>query len=424
MNTCRTQALGRRLSCAAIAASLVAGTARGQAYRAVTPPNDSWDSSIFIKHISGGRGFGSRQPRNGQQSPIVWNIPDQVIPLPMPSNARQASALRGMADGSVFGAIWFEGARYYKPAIWRESEDGYELSIIDTTGYVGGVLIEFNSHGDAVGAVLVEEADGNFSHRPARWSEQAGWQELDILDPTPEAWTSTANAINESGEIVGSAGFYNSEGQWLNYACYWKQDGSIVLVPSEAPQSRGGFVDINEQGIAAGSTMMSDPSTGRVREAAIFWDVRNEASVPSQILEYGVLATSITESGDAGLALEAEQFEWPVGVYLGGKVQQFVYFAPTVGGFSYVPTTYVYDDGKILTYYEDEFLDAESVVLIPVDCAADWDLSGGAPNSSDFLAFLNDLADGRPEAFLAAPESFGWSDHLLRFLNLYLECAP
>ncbi|MDX9910697.1 MAG: GC-type dockerin domain-anchored protein [Phycisphaerales bacterium] len=54
-------------------------------------------------------------------------------------------------------------------------------------------------------------------------------------------------------------------------------------------------------------------------------------------------------------------------------------------------------------------------------CPADWDRSGGAPNSSDFLAFLNDFTARKPGADIA-PEGgdSDWdSDDLLHFLNTW-----
>ncbi|MDX9911796.1 MAG: GC-type dockerin domain-anchored protein [Phycisphaerales bacterium] len=54
-------------------------------------------------------------------------------------------------------------------------------------------------------------------------------------------------------------------------------------------------------------------------------------------------------------------------------------------------------------------------------CLADWDDSGGEPNSSDFLAYLNDWASNAPLADLAPPGGDGsWdSSDFLAFLNLY-----
>ncbi|MDX9911795.1 MAG: GC-type dockerin domain-anchored protein [Phycisphaerales bacterium] len=54
-------------------------------------------------------------------------------------------------------------------------------------------------------------------------------------------------------------------------------------------------------------------------------------------------------------------------------------------------------------------------------CAADWDGSGGEPNSSDFLAYLNDWASNAPVADLAPPGGDGsWdSSDFLAFLNHY-----
>ncbi|MDX9912747.1 MAG: family 16 glycosylhydrolase [Phycisphaerales bacterium] len=54
-------------------------------------------------------------------------------------------------------------------------------------------------------------------------------------------------------------------------------------------------------------------------------------------------------------------------------------------------------------------------------CAADWDGSGGQPDSSDFLAYLNDFAQHDPDADLAPPGGDGsWdSSDFLAYLNLY-----
>ena len=54
-------------------------------------------------------------------------------------------------------------------------------------------------------------------------------------------------------------------------------------------------------------------------------------------------------------------------------------------------------------------------------CIADWDESGGAPNSSDFLAYLNDYSAQDPRADLAPEGGNGvWdSADFLAFLNAY-----
>ncbi|MDX9910739.1 MAG: formylglycine-generating enzyme family protein [Phycisphaerales bacterium] len=62
----------------------------------------------------------------------------------------------------------------------------------------------------------------------------------------------------------------------------------------------------------------------------------------------------------------------------------------------------------------------------PAPCPADWDNSGGEPNSSDFLAYLNDFSTQDPAADLAPPGNppgdgvFDSSD-FLAFLNLYAQ---
>ncbi|MDX9912010.1 MAG: GC-type dockerin domain-anchored protein [Phycisphaerales bacterium] len=54
-------------------------------------------------------------------------------------------------------------------------------------------------------------------------------------------------------------------------------------------------------------------------------------------------------------------------------------------------------------------------------CLADWDNSGGQPNSSDFLAYLNDFANQLPAADLAPPGGNGVFDSsdFLAYLNAY-----
>ncbi|MDX9911931.1 MAG: GC-type dockerin domain-anchored protein [Phycisphaerales bacterium] len=55
------------------------------------------------------------------------------------------------------------------------------------------------------------------------------------------------------------------------------------------------------------------------------------------------------------------------------------------------------------------------------DCVADWDHSGGQPNSSDFLAYLNDYSAQDPAADLAPPGGNGVFDSsdFLAYLNAY-----
>ncbi|MDX9912734.1 MAG: GC-type dockerin domain-anchored protein [Phycisphaerales bacterium] len=71
-------------------------------------------------------------------------------------------------------------------------------------------------------------------------------------------------------------------------------------------------------------------------------------------------------------------------------------------------------DGDIL------MANALDFVMSP-HCDADWDASGGQPDSSDFLAYLNDYASSEPCADLAPTGGDGsWdSSDFLAFLNLY-----
>ncbi|MDX9912694.1 MAG: alpha-amylase family glycosyl hydrolase [Phycisphaerales bacterium] len=70
---------------------------------------------------------------------------------------------------------------------------------------------------------------------------------------------------------------------------------------------------------------------------------------------------------------------------------------------------------------------ARSVLLLQHEpggaCAGDWDASGGQPDSSDFLAYLNDWSAQAPGADLAPPGGDGaWdSSDFLAYLNLFVQ---
>ncbi|MDX9910605.1 MAG: GC-type dockerin domain-anchored protein [Phycisphaerales bacterium] len=69
-----------------------------------------------------------------------------------------------------------------------------------------------------------------------------------------------------------------------------------------------------------------------------------------------------------------------------------------------------------------DFADGTSgvfIATIPTACPGDWDGSGGQPNSSDFLAYLNDFSAQDPRADLAPPGGNGsWdSTDFLAYLN-------
>ncbi|MDX9910832.1 MAG: GC-type dockerin domain-anchored protein [Phycisphaerales bacterium] len=72
------------------------------------------------------------------------------------------------------------------------------------------------------------------------------------------------------------------------------------------------------------------------------------------------------------------------------------------------------------TFVTQDDLDAFAAIYNP-PCLGDWDGSGGQPNSSDFLAFLNDYSSQNPAADLAPPGGNGVFDSsdFLAFLNLY-----
>ncbi|MDX9912695.1 MAG: GC-type dockerin domain-anchored protein [Phycisphaerales bacterium] len=104
---------------------------------------------------------------------------------------------------------------------------------------------------------------------------------------------------------------------------------------------------------------------------------------------------------------------------------------PIVGGFNFGGTTGVQfinanvdinDAGQVAFAC---FLENGTIgvyVATPVEtCAGDWDASGGQPNSSDFLAYLNDWSANEPRADLAPAGGDGtWdSSDFLAYLNLY-----
>lgn len=85
------------------------------------------------------------------------------------------------------------------------------------------------------------------------------------------------------------------------------------------------------------------------------------------------------------------------------------------------------DDGVVWAEVDVDSADGLQIGLEAIigirfrPCAGDWDGSGGQPNSSDFLAYLNDWSDQDPAADLAPPggDNVWDSSDFLAYLNLY-----
>ncbi|MDX9911384.1 MAG: choice-of-anchor B family protein [Phycisphaerales bacterium] len=81
------------------------------------------------------------------------------------------------------------------------------------------------------------------------------------------------------------------------------------------------------------------------------------------------------------------------------------------------------DPGSVIEAGVDAFRVYARTCEEPPACDADWDGSGGTPDSSDFLAYLNDYASQNPRADLAPPGGNGTFDSsdFLAFLNIYAQ---
>ncbi|MDX9912689.1 MAG: GC-type dockerin domain-anchored protein [Phycisphaerales bacterium] len=105
----------------------------------------------------------------------------------------------------------------------------------------------------------------------------------------------------------------------------------------------------------------------------------------------------------------------------GDLLFDFVFLSVTTNSLSEQrlgPGTYTFviqQTSNIVSSYTLEF------VLSAPQCPGDWDNSGGQPDSSDFLAYLNDFAAQDPAADLAPMGGNGVFDSsdFLEFLNLY-----
>ncbi|MGJ9418994.1 PKD domain-containing protein [Massilia sp. CMS3.1] len=173
----------------------------------------------------------------------------RVIPLAPNGFTAGINAKGQVAFTEFFGPL--SRARFY---------DGTGVRDLGALGGPNSVANALNDLGQVVGSAVIDPDQGAF--RAFRWSKQTG---LVDLNP-PGVGDAIATDINNKGQVVGVARFNAATG--LDTAFRWSPRTGMVNLGSLGPTSRSVAFGINDAGTATGS---SDGADGPILTQVVKW---------------------------------------------------------------------------------------------------------------------------------------------------------
>ncbi|MDX9910448.1 MAG: GC-type dockerin domain-anchored protein [Phycisphaerales bacterium] len=391
-------------------------------------PDIEWgffDSDVGINN-AGVAAFGSRLGGAGvttasDECIVTWDGSDYAFA------AREGELAPGLFDSGTVGDETF-GNSLNSPSVLTDGTVSFRADLINniptalrSACYIGssvavqeGTMILSGETVDSFAAL-----DGN-NFSPT--SDGSAWIVEADIDPgtsSVEGAVVTGNVVLKDGDALSTGGIVDAifgvriadNGDWFvrgDYGAprvdedYVVKNGTVIIeTGSDVPGTGGG----EQVGDAIG-TINTDPSGN--------WIITCNTNNAD-----GNLDGVIIYNGTDVLAREGDMIDlngngMPDDDFFITSFNANDCFISSDGYAYFFATT---RDG-VGTNLRDAFLRVE---LPPAACAADWDNSGGQPNSSDFLAYLNDWSAQVPAADLAPPggDSAWDSSDFLAYLNLY-----
>jgi hypothetical protein len=213
-----------------------------------------------------------------------------------PSSDGVASAIN--ADGTIVGVstkLGSNGERLGSRAVqWPSS--GTAIVELETPGVTSGGRI--NSRATSINDAGV--VAGTTPSGATRWESPATPVVLDNFGAFPGSTGSTAStAINNQGTIVGFAGIFENGDFLGNSSARWQSPGTAG-VPFEGLSTfigNGGprVADINDVGVAVGSSIKYGPPQKFLGSRPIRWDADSTSAV-----ELEILGTNLTGESSGG----------------------------------------------------------------------------------------------------------------------------
>ncbi|MDX9911947.1 MAG: GC-type dockerin domain-anchored protein [Phycisphaerales bacterium] len=348
---------------------------------------------------------------------IAWWAGDGWLPLrdDWSSSSTDASKIIERSNGDLI-VTGFDGRRV-------QLFDGDQWTSIGT-GINDDVLTALETH---AGELLIA---GSFTQLPggvpatglARWD---GTQWHAFGDPlTNTAAVATIRALAElpNGDIIAAGDFDASGSTTLNNIARWNgtswqplaggiigEVNALLVLPNGDLVAGGWFIAVD--GVSFGITARWDGT----RWSPYGRELTQRVRVLATLNDGTPIAAGDNVLPDASVAKFNGAAWEPLVPQTDGRVYDVAQLA---GG----DVVLVGDFEHVLDFDGQSWIPSQGVARVSLACClADWDSSGGAPNSSDFLAYLNDWSAHAPAADLAPAGGDGnWdSSDFLAFLNLF-----
>lgn len=160
----------------------------------------------------------------------------------------------------------------------------YKITDLGTLGGQQSVAWAINESGQVVGSAQVGDATGDY--RAFLWTPGGGMQDLGTLGGRG----SDAYGINDYGQVVGSSGVLTSDGSTPRHATYWGGEGVVDLGTFGGEFSDAN--DINNSGQIVGYAKNSQGES-----VAAFWSAAGMSPTSLGSLGGSSVATNISDSG-------------------------------------------------------------------------------------------------------------------------------
>lgn len=157
-----------------------------------------------------------------------------------------ASWANGLNDlGSVVGGSWYD-AQYNHAFLWTRSGGIQDLGV--PPGFLGSTdAYSINIFGQVVGTAFESEGGDIGPPYAFLWTRAAGMQ---LLGSLPGGQYSRASAINDFGQVVGTASTYGSD--LCNDAFLWTKSGGMVDLGNWTALAINNFGRVVGSGIVGG----------------------------------------------------------------------------------------------------------------------------------------------------------------------------
>jgi uncharacterized membrane protein len=233
---------------------------------------------------------------NNQNDAVEFEEDGGVVVLPRPSGYTQGNcqALAVNDAGLIAGTCWRldENDQYItSPVFWDATRAAHVF--IASNPHRSSSVVGMNNHGIILGHSV---ADGEFAFTPWIYdTHSATLTELAVV-PSIESSLTSANAINDAGDIVGMV---SSGSPQNDRAIKWSAGSLTISYLPTPPDCNSQARAINNRGVIAGAVCYaySDLGTAALWSSAAAQPEPLPAPPPSVGAAVGAIATDVSDNG-------------------------------------------------------------------------------------------------------------------------------